>query len=574
MNRDTRALLDRVQQWIEDDPDPRTAAELSALLTSARAGEEEATADLAERFSGLLQFGTAGLRGALGGGPSRMNRAVVSRAAAGLAQFLTRALEGGAPVVVIGFDARYGSQEFAEDTAQIIAGAGGQALLFDQFTPTPVLAYAVRALGADAGVMVTASHNPPQDNGYKVYLGGRVVTGEGRGAQIVDPYDAQIAEQIAAVETVSQLPRSQDYQRVGDEIINDYINSVLTLVDDGAPSSDLKIVYTPLHGVGGEILTRVLTGAGFTSLTEVGPQATPDPDFPSVAFPNPEEAGALDLAFETADSIGADLIIANDPDADRVSIAIPHGGGWRQLTGDEVGALLGEMIAEQAPASAVFANSVVSSRLLGAIARHHGLRHHETLTGFKWISRAPQLTYGYEEAIGYCVQPEAVRDKDGISAALMLALLTARTTAQGRSLGDLLDDLALRHGLYASGALSVRVEDLAEIPAAMARLRAQAPAFLAGSPVVRSDDLNRPNGDLPPTDALIYTTERNDRVIVRPSGTEPKVKCYLEVVIDVAGAGELEAAKLRAQQRLEALRVDIARAAGFPEPQAPEGELS
>jgi len=563
----TGSLYPNVRAWIEDDPDPRTAAELTSLLTSAEAGDEGAAAELTDRFSGLLQFGTAGLRGALGGGPARMNRAVVARAAAGLAAFLTESIGGAGAKVIIGFDARYGSREFAEDSARIIAGAGGQVHLFDQHCPTPVLAYAVRALDADAGVMVTASHNPPEDNGYKVYLGGRVVTGDGRGAQLVAPMDEQIAAKIAAVDAVTDLPRSEDFTRLGDELIERYVDSVLTLAGTN-PLPGLKIVYTPMHGVGGEILTRVLTGAGFTDLTAVHEQASPDPDFPTVPFPNPEEAGALDLAYTAAERVGADLIIANDPDADRVSIAVPTEDGWRQLTGDEAGALLGEQIARGSPdpARAAFANSIVSSRLLGAIAAHHGIAHHETLTGFKWISRAPGLTYGYEEAIGYCVHPEAVRDKDGLSAALLLALLTAEANAGGRSLPDLLDDLALRHGLYATGALSARVADLAAIPAAMARLRAAPPRELAGSPVLERADLSTPTGELPATDALVYTTAADDRVIVRPSGTEPKVKCYLEVIIDVGTREELPAAKRRAADRLAALKSDIAAAAGLPAP--------
>lgn len=560
----TPALLDQVAAWIADDPDPATVAELTALLEQANDGEQTAIDELTDRFSGLLQFGTAGLRGAIGGGPARMNRAVVARAAAGLGAFLTSEITSDAPVVVIGYDARNYSEQFATDSAEILTGAGCRVVLFDQHVPTPVLAYAVLALGADAGVMVTASHNPPEDNGYKVYLGGRVVTGDGQGAQLVDPFDAAIASKIASVASVAGLPRSSDYDTVGDALISHYIDSVLTLAPGDNPYPGLKIVYTPMHGVGGDLFLRVLDRAGFTDVTQVDAQFEPDPKFPTVAFPNPEEAGALDLSYEAATRAGAELIIANDPDADRVSIAVPAGDGWRQLTGDEVGALLGEMIATDAAEPGVFANSIVSSRLLGAIARAHGFEHHETLTGFKWISRAPGLTYGYEEAIGYCVNPSAVRDKDGISAGLALALLTARTVAEGRTLEDLLDDLALQHGLYASGALSARMADLAEIPAAMARLRENPPATLAGSGVVSTVDLSQPRGDLPATDALVYTTADNDRVIVRPSGTEPKVKCYLEVVAPVADRAHLGQAKEFAAARLDALKADIAKAAGFP----------
>lgn len=560
-------LREQITSWIYDDPDPRTSAELRDLLQAANDGDGDASAELADRFSGLLQFGTAGLRGALGGGPARMNRAVVSRAAAGLGAFLSGALPDAAPVVVIGFDARHGSAEFATDSAEILSGMGAKVMLFDQTCPTPVLAYAVRHLGADAGVMVTASHNPPEDNGYKVYLGGRVVTGPGQGAQIVDPYDAHIAEQIAAVPSVSGMVRSSDYETVGADLIASYTADTLALAPNANPFPGLKIVYTPMHGVGGATMVDVLTRAGFEAITKVEEQWEPDPQFPTVAFPNPEEAGALDLAISTAQSVDADVIIANDPDADRVSIAVPTDDGWRQLTGDEIGALLGHMLAGagiggSAPGG-VFANSVVSSRLLGAIAKEHGITHLETLTGFKWISRAPGLTYGYEEAIGYCVAPGQVRDKDGISAGLMLAVLSAQTVAADRRLTDILDDIALRHGLYASGALSARVQDLEQIPQMMARLRQTPPTSLAGSPVHTTQDLLHPADDLPPTDALIYVTESNDRVIVRPSGTEPKVKCYLEVVQPVADRAGLPAAKTHAAHRLEALSADIATAAGF-----------
>jgi len=573
-------LLARARAWAEDDPDATTAAELTDVIARADAvgpDADAALADLRERFSGTLQFGTAGLRGPLGAGPMRMNRSVVIRAAAGLTAFLRSRVDDGAPVVAIGYDARYGSRQFAHDTADVVAAAGGRALLLPQAWPTPVLAFAVRHLDADAGVMVTASHNPPQDNGYKVYLGGRVVTGAGRGAQIVSPADAEIAAQIAAVGRIADVPRSAaEMARTGgsvtvlsQDILDDYVRRAQVVAPDGC-ATELSVVLTPMHGVGGDLAERVLREAGFEDVTLVAEQAEPDPDFPTVAFPNPEEPGALDLAYATARHVGADLIIANDPDADRCSAAIPDRGsasGWRQLTGDEVGALLGERIAAASAATGgTLACSIVSSRLLGAIAESYGLEHRTTLTGFKWIARVPGLDFGYEEALGYCVDPAAVRDKDGITAALLLVVHAAQLASIGRTIQDALDDIARRYGVYATGQLSVRVADLGLIGAAMARLRKAPPTALAGSAVVRSADLATGSDELPPTDGLLYETDDRDRVIVRPSGTEPKLKSYLEVIVDVpwdADDDALRAARESAAGRLERLKADIAAAAGL-----------
>lgn len=491
-----------------------------------------------------------------------MNLAVVSRAAAGLMRFLTHALDGEPPRVVIGFDARHRSRDFAYASASIIAGAGGQVSVFDQHCPTPVLAYAVRHLDADAGIMVTASHNPAHDNGYKVYLGGRMAPEEGQGVQIVTPDDEHIATAIAAIDTVADLPKTHSYRVVGQDLIDSYIDAVTKL--PGSPSRrDLAIVYTPLHGVGGEVALEVFARAGFNNVHPVPAQLDPDPDFPTVAFPNPEEPGALDLAFETATAIDADVVIAHDPDADRVAVGVPSVGGWRQLSGDEVGALLGEMIAAHAPAGGVFASSVVSCRLLGLIACSYGLNHRSTLTGFKWISRTPGLVYGYEEALGYCVAPAIVRDKDGISAGLLMAILAALAHSTGASLLDRLDDLALRHGLYSTKALSFRVDDVDVIEKLMTRLRTTGVPELAGSPVISSQDLSC-GEELPPTDAIIFTSSHNDRVIVRPSGTEPKLKCYLEVVIPVSDRGYLDEAKRLAKQRLRSLAEQITDTLGLP----------
>ena len=609
-------LAGRVRDWIADDPDPRTAAELTALLDRAEAGEpsvrggaspeeqqaatdvRDAREDLADRFQGLLQFGTAGLRGAVEGGPHRMNRAVVIRAASGLGAYLLGELEGvsPAPKVVVGHDARHGSVDFARDTAAVLTAVGVEVVMLPPYLPTPVLAFAVRHLGADAGVMVTASHNPPKDNGYKVYLGGRVVTDSGQGAQIVPPMDGAIAAEIGRVPSVAAVPRAADgWSTVGPEIVDAYVAEVLGLADLSdearARHAALRVVLTPMHGVGGGTARRVLAEAGFTDVHVVALQAEPDPDFPTVAFPNPEEPGAIDLAVALAAEVQADLVIALDPDADRCGAAVidprmrthmsagaAGSDGWRMLHGDETGALLGSVTAERlgsagapvADDAPVLANSIVSSRLLGRIAAHAGLRHAQTLTGFKWISRVEGLVYGYEEALGYCVDPAHVRDKDGISAALTLAGLAARLKAEGRAPVDVLDDLARRHGLHLTDQLSARFTDLSQIPETMQRLREHPPVVLAGSPVLAVVDLaagsDADRDGLPPTDGIRLLTQDDTRVIVRPSGTEPKVKCYLEVVVPVeehASVASVGEARVAARARLDAVRADVAAALGL-----------
>ncbi|MBO3725828.1 phospho-sugar mutase [Actinomyces bowdenii] len=556
-----------VTSWIAEDPDPVTRAELDGLLQAHRSGQGEATAALADAFGSTLAFGTAGLRGRLGGGPARMNRVVVIRAAAGLAAYL-RERVGEGFTAVIGYDARHGSAQFARDTASVITGAGGRALLFDSHCPTPVLAFALRHLGADAGVMVTASHNPPQDNGYKVYLGGRAVSDWGQGAQIVPPHDERIAAAIEAVGPISDVPMpEQGWEAVDPGIREEYLERV-TQTACSRRLAPVRIVLTAMHGVGGPLCRQALERAGFDDIVEVAEQFQPDPDFPTVPFPNPEEPGALDLSMALARKVDADLIIANDPDADRCSAAIPDPtaeGGWRQLTGDEVGALLGEQAAELAAfaGTGVLANSIVSSRLLRRIAQSHGLGHRQTLTGFKWISRVPDLVFGYEEALGYCVDPTAVRDKDGISASVCLASLASVLKQQGRSIPDLLDRLARDHGLHATSPLSLRVEDLSIITRAMERLRSGgAPARLAGSPVVEELDLldgapDCTGGTLPPTNGLVWTTAADDRVIIRPSGTEPKLKCYCEVILPVGKQDDMAALRRAAAQRLEQIKSDL-----------------
>jgi phosphomannomutase len=538
-------LIERARAWAAEDPDPTTRAELEALL------EQGETAELADRFDGTLEFGTAGLRGELGAGSNRMNRMVVTRAAAGLAAYLKDQGAVRDASVVIGYDARHNSDVFARDTAEVMTGAGLRALVLPRPLPTPLLAFAIRELGCVAGVMVTASHNPPRDNGYKVYLGD--------GSQIVPPADAEIAERIAAVGSVADVPRGDGWTILGDSIVDGYLDTVAGLAGDGP--RDLRLVYTPLHGVGGTSVTQVLETAGFDAPYVVAQQEQPDADFPTVSFPNPEEPGAMDLAMALAADRQVDLVVANDPDADRCAAAVPDVHGWRMLRGDEVGALLAHHLLTGGHAG-TYACSIVSSTLLSKMAAAAGQAFAETLTGFKWISKVDGLVFGYEEALGYCVDPEHVKDKDGVSALLLLCELAAAEKAQGRSLVDVLDDLALAHGLHATDQLSVRVTDLGEIAAAMARLRATPPRSLGGLPVESVDDLARGDGGLPPTDGLRYRLGSGARVIVRPSGTEPKLKCYLEVVVPVDAEAGVDAARISAAARLDALRDDI-RAAAF-----------
>ncbi|GGL29345.1 phospho-sugar mutase [Phycicoccus endophyticus] len=547
---DLEDLLRAARAWADDDPDPVTHAELERLATAAQGGDTAAHAELADAMSGMLEFGTAGLRGRLGGGPHRMNRAVVIRAAAGLTAYL-QTLDA-EPFVVVGFDARTNSDVFAHDTCAVVTGMGGRAVVLPHPLPTPVLAYAIRYLGADAGVMVTASHNPPEDNGYKVYVGD--------GSQIVPPVDGQIAERIAAVGSVASVPRADDgWETLGDEVLEAYLADAVTVLAPGSPR-DVTVVHTALHGVGSETVRRAFAAAGFPEPVPVPSQAEPDPMFPTVSFPNPEEPGAMDAALELAEQTGPDVVVANDPDADRCAVAVPGPGGWRMLRGDEVGVLLGSHVLSRGvvpdSAEAVFASSIVSSRMLAAMCRAAGVRHEETLTGFKWIGRVPGLRYGYEEALGYCVDPAHVRDKDGVTAALLVAEMVATLAAEGRSLLDRLDDLAGEHGVHATDSFAVRVEDLGLIGRVMDRLRAQPPAQVAGVAVERVDDLARGDGGLPPTEGLRWYLTDGSRVIVRPSGTEPKLKVYLEVVEPVAG-GDLRSARERAAARLAAVRTDL-----------------
>ncbi|MEU5837334.1 phospho-sugar mutase [Streptomyces diacarni] len=558
------ALLARARDWLAEDPDPQTRQELAGLV-EARAVEE-----LRERFSGTLQFGTAGLRGELGAGPMRMNRSVVIRAAAGIAAHLRerQGEGGGQPLVVVGYDARYKSADFARDTAAVMVGAGLRAAVLPSPLPTPVLAFAVRHLGAAAGIMVTASHNPPRDNGYKVYLGD--------GLQIVPPADGQIADEIAAVGPLAGVPRAESgWQVLGGEVLDAYLARSGAVLTEGSPR-EVRVVHTAMHGVGHETARLAFERAGFPSPAPVAEQAEPDPDFSTVAFPNPEEPGAMERAYATARAWEAehgerpDVIIANDPDADRCGVAVPDAAaedGWRMLRGDQVGALLATHLIHK-HAKGTFATTIVSSSLLERIAESAGLPYAQTLTGFKWLARVDGLRYGYEEALGYCVDPEGVRDKDGITAALLVAELAAELRQAGRTLGELLDDLDVEYGVHATDQLSVRVSDLSLIGAAMERLRAEPPTALGGLGVARTDDLTQGTASLPPTDGLRYSLAGADgvgggRVVVRPSGTEPKLKCYLEVVVPVGDAADLASARERGAAVLARFKDDLRRATGL-----------
>ena len=520
----TPALRDAATRWIADDPDPTTRDELTRVLAGAMAGTPGAADDLADRMAGPLRFGTAGLRGPVRAGPSGMNVAVVRRATAGLAAWLAR--DGQRGPVVVGRDARHGSDAFAAAAAEVFAGAGFTVHVLPAPLPTPVLAFAVRHLGAVAGVQITASHNPPADNGYKVYLAD--------GAQLAPPSDAEIEAAITAAPPARSVPTAA--RAVTTDVTDAYLERVGRLPRGTA--RDLRIALTPMHGVGGATAVHALRAAGFTDVHVVQAQAAPDPAFPTVAFPNPEEPGATDLLLALAADVGADLAIALDPDADRCALAV----GGRQLTGDETGVLLGDhLLRSGGYTDPLVATTVVSSSMLQAVAAAHGARYAETLTGFKWIVRGgPGLVYGYEEALGYCVDPDAVRDKDGIAAAVLACDLAATLKAEGAGLPDRLDALAREHGVHATAGVSVRMEPAAR-DAAVEALRAAPPAGWTT--------------ERPAPDVLVLRRD-GERLVVRPSGTEPKLKAYLEVV--EPPDDDVAAARARAAARMAALRDEVA----------------
>ncbi|TFV53565.1 phospho-sugar mutase [Blastococcus sp. TF02A_35] len=542
----THDLLDTARAWAEADPHEGDRAEVLALVEAGN------TEELGRRFSGPLTFGTAGLRGPLRAGPAGMNAAVVTRAAAGLGAWLAASGHAGGGVV-IGFDARRRSDEFARISAEVLAAAGFAVQVLPRPLPTPVLAFAVRHLGCVAGVMVTASHNPPDDNGYKVYLGD--------GAQLVPPADREIEAAIGAVGPAREVPVSDEWVTLGDDVETDYVDAVVRAVDPSRVPADarsaLTVAYTAMHGVGAGTTRAVFAAAGLREPVSVPEQDAPDPRFPTVSFPNPEEPGAVDLLLALADRVGADVAIAEDPDADRCSVV----AGGRQLTGDEVGALLADWLVRRG-VRGTYASSLVSGSLMHVVAEAGGVPSEETPTGFKWIMRAGSdaapLVYGYEEALGYSVAPTVVKDKDGISAALAVALLAAELKAEGRTVLDRLDELAEEHGLFVTGQLSVRVDDLTLISDAMARVRATPPATLLGRPVEFADlALGTPSVD------AVRLLGDGVRVIVRPSGTEPKLKAYLETVVPVHDDAGMIAARGRGADELDQLRAEMSVALGL-----------
>lgn len=534
------SLRDETFRWLADDFDEAGRAELQRVLAGAMAGDQTAIADLTDRMSGSLEFGTAGLRGPVRAGRNGMNRAVVARTTAGVAAWLVAHGHAGG-TVVIGRDARHGSEAFHADAADVLAAEGFDVRVLPEPLPTPVLAFAVRHCGAVAGIQITASHNPPADNGYKLY--------DGTGGQIVPPTDREIEAAIMAAPPALSIPRSRTWRTVGPEIVDAYVDRVAAVPRGTA--RDVRIALTPMHGVGGVTAVEALRRAGFTDVRVVRAQAVPDADFPTVAFPNPEEPGAADLLLELAAASDADLAIALDPDADRCAIGVVDGSGWRMLRGDETGSLLGEYVLSTVDSTdPLVATTIVSSEMLRSIARSHGARYAETLTGFKWLVRAGEgLVFAYEEALGLCVDPDTVRDKDGIAAAVAAADLAASAKAGSRTIPELLDALAVAHGVHLTEQIALRVDDLRRIGVLMARLRRSPPEELGGGPV-SAEDL------LPDADVFRLRGE-GLRVVVRPSGTEPKLKAYLEIIVPVGDAAGLAAAKEKARERLSAVRQEV-----------------
>lgn len=515
-------LFTTAQRWLDQDPDQETREELAALLASAQKGDEKCQKELAGRFDGRLQFGTAGLRGRLQAGSMGMNRVLVAQAAGGLAQFVKD--YDNAPSIVIGYDGRKNSDVFAKDTAEIMAAAGIKTYLLPRKLPTPVLAYAIQYFDTTAGVMVTASHNPPEDNGYKVYLGKA-----NGGGQIVSPADKQIAaliDQVVAGD-IRDLPRSNDYTVLDDEVVNAYIAKTASLAKE--PACDINYVYTAMHGVGYEVLSKTLTKAGLPQPHIVAEQVWADGNFPTVNFPNPEEKGALDLAIAVAKARNAEFIIANDPDADRLAIALPdENGNWKPLHGNVIGCFLGWYLAKQYQAQGkqgTLACSLVSSPALAEIAKKYGFQSEETLTGFKYIGKVQNLLFGFEEALGYLVDPDKVRDKDGISAAIVFLDLVRSLKKQGKTLADYAKEFTAEFGAYVSGQISIRVSDLSEIGKLMSALRSNPPSDIGGFKVAQFIDHTKTDRQ---SDILVFVLENGSRLIARPSGTEPKIKFYLD----------------------------------------------
>lgn len=524
------SLLEQAKAWVDQDPDPKTRSELQTLIDQADLQQ------LTDRFSQLLQFGTAGLRGELGAGPNRMNRIVVSYAALALAKFLqqhknTYGNAGGELSVVIGFDARENSDVFARDTAEILQASGCNALLFERAVPTPVAAFTGRRLGASATIVVTASHNPPRDNGYKVYLGG-----PNGNSQLISPQDKEIAgliEEISISETFSSIAHSTTYQKLTQSDIDLYINRAACLIpENNLGRQNLKIAHTALHGVGWSVVESLFSNLGF-QVSPVPEQMRPDSTFPTVSFPNPEEAGAMNLAYAFGSATGSELILANDPDADRLAVAVPQDSGWKMLTGDQVGLILADYLGSK-NSSGTIANSIVSANL-SAVAKNFGLSYVQTLTGFKWISKVPNLIYGYEEALGYCVDPSNTPDKDGISAALLMAEIAVNLKASGSNLVEHLNNLNRKYGQISTGQVSIRVSDLSVIAKIMHHVRTSPPREFDGPLTMTDLSISKTLQ----TDAVIIENQ-SARMIFRPSGTEPKLKCYLQFHGDEVGLARLK----------------------------------
>lgn len=569
-------LAARVQAWIDVDPDPTTRAEAADLLARAEAGDAAAEAELRDAFDGRLRFGTAGLRAALGAGPRRMNRVVVAQSSAGLAAYLheraaaddSSGSASAPPSVVVGFDGRVNSAVFARDAAEVFAGAGLSVTLLPEALPTPLTAFAVRHLSASAGVMITASHNPPGDNGYKVYLGGA----DG-GAQIVPPQDREIAACIErCLEAVGPVPpRSERIACAGPEIVDAYVAATAAALGSGSDTpngdatggNDPVVVYTAMHGVGAPVARRVFAAAGLPAVIPVAAQDEPDGSFPTVEYPNPEESESLHLAFELARAEHADFVIAHDPDADRVALAArcpDTPGGYRRLTGNELGLLLGWRAAEREHAAAARAgrtphgtlvNTIVSSPALGAVAQAYGLSHVETLAGFKWVARVPDLLFGFEEALGYLIDPEVVGDKDGISAAADALALGRELHAAGRSVWELLDEASERFGHFASTQVVVRCDHGSAVEALAAWVRAHPPTAFGSLPVSRVRDFRTPGLAPVRANVLAYDLADGSRVMIRPSGTEPKLKVYIDAFSDVGAAAERSSATAHALTEIE-----------------------
>ena len=551
-----QTLISEVSAWANQDPESGYRDTSLQLLDRLRAEDESALVAAKELFGSRLAFGTAGIRGPMGGGPNGINRLVISQTTAGIARYVLEKFPSDNPghQVVIGFDGRHHSETFARDTAEVLSGHGISATLLPRMLPTPVLAFSVRELGATAGVMITASHNPAEDNGYKVYFGG-----QDEGSQIIPPVDTEIEahiQRVAHTETWSTIPRSTDLVSVIDgDIVERYLVATLSSLQLTAPMEPAPTVtYTAMHGVGGETFLAAMEKVGFPKPYVVEQQFHPDPDFPTVAFPNPEERGALDLSFEKARSVGADLIIAHDPDADRLAVALPDpsaSAGYRPLTGNQVGAIFGWHIAQKVRSSGetgTLANSLVSSPVLGKIAEHFGLDHEETLTGFKYVSRVKNLIFGFEEALGYLVTPDVVRDKDGISAGLLMVSLAHTLAGKGKTLWDYLHEIEETVGAFASGQVTLRLKPGVAGSTVTTSLRERKLSALGSRSVTGLDDFLEGVGNFPKEDILRYYLDDGTRVIARPSGTEPKVKVY----IDTEGATSAEA-----QSRLTEVESDI-----------------